>query len=592
MDSPTTSPRAAAGLLNALAGSRDSHFVLQDFWPLAQSLEWELGQMYWDRRGIRAFISDGVPFTTTSDGNLSMRAAELLFCNLEEARQQGTLEPEIWLLELGIGTGLFARFLLDCLRDLCAANGRDYYQRCRFLAADGSARMIADVEELGVLAGHPGRYVLCRVDAARPEEDLARLTANRSAAKPRFRAVFLNYLLDSLPAAVLRIEPGGVSQLCVRTCVGRGVELEDYTRLSREELARRAASSDPAEKAALLDLCKVLYLDCEFRPVDVESLPYSRFIPTEAGPQCRYWPHSYGAIRSLHGLLPWLCDDGFILINDYGFSQPEQVASFHGHQRFAGSTAIGLNFPLLQAACEGVQGCRWFEPAADHARIHARMLARNPGPATEKNFRERFDRRALAWFRQPVELARSCAKEGRTDAAISAYVEALRRQPHNCYLLEEAAWFLSQTNIDCRTGCQLAEAALAQNPISSTLYNVYGDCLFYSKRMEEAHAAYQRALELDPDNVVACCNLIQTHTHYRDYPAALQMVARGLACDRSGKYQDRLLKAQAEVVQCLSRRRQVEAACHAGQLNRTTYQDVLEEAAERQSASGDRGAEG
>ena len=397
--------------------------------------------------------------------------------------------------------------------------------------------------------------------------------------------MFLNYLLDALPAAVLRIQPEQISQLCVRTCVGRGVDLADYTRLSREELARRAASCDPAEKAGLLDFFKVLYLDCGFRPVEVETLPYSRFIPRDGGPGWRYWLHNYGAIRSLHGLLEWLCDDGFIQINDYGFSRPEELASLHGHQRYAGSSAIGINFPLIQAACEGIEGCRCFEPAADHPRIRARLLAKNPGPMTEKVFRERFDRRPLAWFRQPHDLARSCAKEGNTDSAISAYVEALRRQPHNCYLLEEAAWFLSQTNIDCRTGLQLAEAALAKNPISATSYNVYGDCLFHLGRMDEAHAAYGCALELDPDSVVACCNLVQTYTYYRDYPAALRMVAHGLACDRLGEYQDRLLKAQAEVIQALARKRQVEAACHAGQLNRTTYQDVLEEAAQKQAES-------
>ena len=41
--------------------------------------------------------------------------------------------------------------------------------------------------------------------------------------------MFLNYLLDCLPAAVLDLSDDKVEQLCVRTCVARNVKLADYT---------------------------------------------------------------------------------------------------------------------------------------------------------------------------------------------------------------------------------------------------------------------------------------------------------------------------------------------------------------------------
>ena len=46
---------------------------LQDYRPLAESLEWELGQEYLRRRGSLAFIGDHepVPFVVNNDGNLS-----------------------------------------------------------------------------------------------------------------------------------------------------------------------------------------------------------------------------------------------------------------------------------------------------------------------------------------------------------------------------------------------------------------------------------------------------------------------------------------------------------------------------------------
>ena len=62
-------------LLNAQSG-RD---VIQDFVPLAESLEWELGQQYFRERGSKAFTSDAmpVPFVINNDGTLSRHAAEV-----------------------------------------------------------------------------------------------------------------------------------------------------------------------------------------------------------------------------------------------------------------------------------------------------------------------------------------------------------------------------------------------------------------------------------------------------------------------------------------------------------------------------------
>ena len=68
-----------------LTNAQDSRPVVQDFVPLAQSLEWELGQQYLKDRGSKAFISDAspVPFAINNDGNLSRNAAEVFFASLE-----------------------------------------------------------------------------------------------------------------------------------------------------------------------------------------------------------------------------------------------------------------------------------------------------------------------------------------------------------------------------------------------------------------------------------------------------------------------------------------------------------------------------
>jgi hypothetical protein len=121
-----------------LTNAQDSRPVVQDFVPLADSLEWELGQQYLRDRGNKAFISDAspVPFVVNNDGNLLRNAAEVFFTSLLEADKAGDLEPDIHVLELGIGVGLFARFFLDHFEQLCDKHKKDFYERLTYVAAD------------------------------------------------------------------------------------------------------------------------------------------------------------------------------------------------------------------------------------------------------------------------------------------------------------------------------------------------------------------------------------------------------------------------------------------------------------------------
>src|SRR5688572_17238064 len=256
---PSNKGKAAPTSLGeqVLAHAQSGREVVQDFCPLADSLEWELGQEYLRERGNKAFISDAwpVPFVINNDGNLSRHAAEVLFASLLAAEKDGSLtERDIYVLELGIGVGLFARFFLDHFRDLCTSQKKDFYDRLCYIAADRSERMLMDVLRHGVLGNHPGHYCVRLVDAMKPEELLPRDVLFLGHEGKPFRAVFLNYLLDCLPATVLRFDGDDVKQLCVRTCVARNVKLADYTDLTIAMLRERAKSTDQAVRRELLEV--------------------------------------------------------------------------------------------------------------------------------------------------------------------------------------------------------------------------------------------------------------------------------------------------------------------------------------------------
>jgi len=377
-----------------LARAQSGRDIIQDFAPLPESIEWQLGQTYLRDRGSAAFTADAnpVPYVVNNSGELSWNAAEVLFKGLE-ARGEGREGEEIYVLELGIGVGLFARFFLDHFRDLCRTRGRDYYNRLCYVAADRSPRMLLDVARQGILANHAGRYRLRMVDALKVDEclpydvafgcrtDLQSVPESGSDGERdglqirptgnmrRFHAVFLNYLLDCLPAAVLDLGEEEVKQLCVRTCVARRVNLADFTDMSLGMLQERAKSSDPRVRQELLECYGVFASEYEYRPLAMKNeerktnnekpeegkpddtspaIPYLDFAVKFARQHGKRVVHNYGAIQCLERLLGLLHPGGFILMNEYGMTKISEEDDFE-HQRFSQTTAVGLNFPLLKA---------------------------------------------------------------------------------------------------------------------------------------------------------------------------------------------------------------------------------------------------
>jgi hypothetical protein len=90
--------------------------LVEEYEPLAKSLEWQLAGLHWTREGVLPFIDRHVPYLVNNNGRVSADAAALLFASCLES---GARRERISVLELGAGTGLFARYFLDEFRLLC-----------------------------------------------------------------------------------------------------------------------------------------------------------------------------------------------------------------------------------------------------------------------------------------------------------------------------------------------------------------------------------------------------------------------------------------------------------------------------------------
>jgi tetratricopeptide (TPR) repeat protein len=535
--------------------------VVQDFRPLRDSIEWELGQRYWRERGAKAFISDAqpVPYVVNNDGSLSENAAQALFESLTVADRNGNLESDIYVLELGIGVGLFARLFLDSFRALCEEREANYYDRLHYVLGDYSTQMLADACRHGILSEHAGRYVLRQVDATCPERSLRGDPIFTEPSGRPFRAVFLNYLLDCLPATVLRVQEEHVQELCVRTCLARNIKLEEHTQISVEEMAELAGSTDESRRKELLPLFGLFASDYEYRPARVAEIPYADFaVPFASKAGLRSVLHNFGAIQCLERLLDMLVDQGFILLNDYGNVEAAGADDFQ-HQRFSQSTSVGINFPMLAAYFRDGKNARWIEPEEEDASIHARLLAREIAEETIERFRDRFSKSAADWRAEPAARARDCCKRGQFETALSSYQLALERQPRNWALMAEVAQFLTAQCNNPRAGLEMAKAGLALNSsCSAGLWNALGDALYFLGRLEDSERAYERALLVNSADVRARYNLAFIYHQTNHAGRALRIIAEALELDQEGAYRQALLQTQAEVLDQLTKRHQKE----------------------------------
>jgi tetratricopeptide (TPR) repeat protein len=532
----------------ALAGVRVPARVIEEFRPVSESLEWRLSEVHWRRAGVLPFAENEVPFVVNNSGRLSEAAARLLLASCLEASPLAAPQDErpITVLELGAGSGLFALLMLGCFRDLCAEIGRDFYQRLTYIVSDASPATVRQWDERALFATHAG-HVTCMVAGA--------LDPELPGVEP-LRALFCNYVLDVLPAAVVRRGAGGnLEQLCVRAhLVKDPPALPAGAPQSLDEMRALVAAGDDDALARLAPAMGAFEYEVAFRRDGADALPGAAEA-ADASPGAARVRLSVGALRCLARGAERLAPGGFILVNDYGPVTAAEVESFAVTQRFGRTIGSGLNFPWLESELERL-GLRVRKPTGDDARqLHTRLIVRAPSPAIERAFEEQLSEAAHRHIEAPLEEARQHAAAGRRQEALDAYRLALRRNPNDWALAGEVAEFLNGHIADYAAAAELARAALQSNPHYSTwLWNVLGDALHNIGRIPDALQAYLQAERIHPGDPATNLNLAFTYLATGEHARALGAIARGLENDARAIFRDRLLEQQRQILAALSAR--------------------------------------
>jgi tetratricopeptide (TPR) repeat protein len=477
-----------------------------------------------------------------------LQTALVLFAYFE----QQAPHRRIQVLEMGAGTGLFARYFLDSFRDLCQQQDKNYYQRLRYYVTDYSRTTVSQWVERGLFDEHPDQIVLASCDGRSPGE---LLDLNHQVIQLReLDAVFCNYMLDILPCTVVKYNPPQQAlELCIRTRLNKNNQaLQEYTDLSYETIIDMLAYSQRQAREKLLPIFDVLEFETDYRAVNKEIQPYLPVIQ-ELGFSKGRVLLNHGALACLENSLERLQAQGFVLINDYGPVSPDDVESFSPAQRFGSTVANGLNFPLLEKYFQK-SGCVLHTPSGyEQAALQSRLLSKYQQPELTRAFEEQFGLNAQEYYEGALNAAREHQVAGRRKEALEAYNTALVHNHKDWHVVGEIAEFLVLQIQDFRAGVEMAQHAISLNPwYSAWLWNVLGDGLYCLEQFHPAHEAYLQAERIDTKDTRTQLNLAYTYYQSSQYDKALASVAKGLAHDVHSQYRDRLLEKQQQTLAAIS----------------------------------------
>lgn len=539
MNSPTSPPPPPATTRSTLderlhAGPGE-WIALEDFAPLPRCLEWRLSRAFWNVRGPAAFFGGEVPYAAINDGRLSADAARLFaeICGGEPPRP-------LRVLEVGGGSGLFARFFLDELRLRSPA----LYAATTYVWTDASPAMVNSAAEFGVFAEHSGRVHAQVV----PVPGLAALGAEAEAG---FDLIIANYLLDNLPATLLRISNGVTEELEIRATLRADLPATRLGGHTAREWAERLRRGEALE-AELVELYPMFSLECRHRPVDRRVFKFEKLIPESSPAAVLRWSHHEAAWTWLQEVLPHLRPGGGVLVNDYGHFPMKDEKRYDAFQHFGGSLANGLNldelgrFPLMDGAWAVTA------PETDSKQVQSRWIGHAGDQLSAGLFRLVFDGARRDRVMDLLTQAQAAADNGRVEEARWLFWQSRELAPRCWYVYERWALFCLAKLQDYPSALGLAETGLKLHPRHPLLWNAKGDACYELKQFAEAEACYRRTLEINPREIRGRLNLAYVFLETGRCAEVLKIIAEALALDPQGEYREAVLEKQRQVLLRLS----------------------------------------
>ena len=365
-----------AALMQALAGvgadapdgAPGGATTLEAWTPVRDSVIWRFNRLFWQRvadweaaSGRR--FEEALP-SGRSDASSPEAVADAVadfWTLLRELEKKGQLPPEIFALEIGVGSGQRAALWLDRFRVLDEERGTSYYRRLRFLLGDYSLPTLD--RAMAAVAAHRDLVSVIPLDALNPLKTLSFL-------RYKILYVHLTNVYDNLPHdEVVRrdgrlylvetrayLPPDGAARVAgIASCSVAGLPqtIEQLLRVGPEALGDRARG---------VEFWRAVWeaLRLEERLVGLEDVSQVPLPPgldqshledllVDAPDDVRFHL-SRGAAESFVHTVPLLHPRGYLQVQDiFVADMHEYRHGFRGPGKLDGSVVNWVNGALLRA---------------------------------------------------------------------------------------------------------------------------------------------------------------------------------------------------------------------------------------------------
>jgi len=352
--------------------SRDCERVyLEEFQSFRKSIAWEFNRLYWSRlkdweqatgHGYERALPGG-----KSDGNHPEAIADSVaefWALVKELDGKSQLPAEIFILEIGVGTGTRAGLWLDRFRALDQERGTSYYPRLRFLLGDYSLATLD--RSRAAVKNHMDLCSFIALDALDPTKTLSFL-------RHKILHVHSTNTYDNLPDEELVWRDGRIHWVEVRAYIptseaarigaAHGMPASDVAMMVNRLLevgpqclpdrALGVKFWQETWKAVRLEERLVGAMDVAdpslpagLDPVQLEDI-------LQGAPSHLRFHVSSGALESFHNTVPLLHPRGYLQVQDiFVTNLNEYRMGFHGPGKLEGSIVNWVNGALLREVAE------------------------------------------------------------------------------------------------------------------------------------------------------------------------------------------------------------------------------------------------
>jgi hypothetical protein len=360
--------RRALGALGPESADDARRVWLDDWAPVRDSLIWDFNRLFWQRVGDweaasgRSF-EQALP-SGQSDANHAGAVADSVadfWTLLRELDKRGQLPPELFALEIGVGSGTRAARWLDRFRSLDEERSTGYYPRLRFLLGDYSLPTLD--RALAAVAGHRDAVSVLAMDALNPLKTLSFL-------RYKILYIHLTNVYDNLPHDELVRRDGRLYLVQTRAFLREAAAdaIAAAFGMAREGLPRAVRSlldvgpDFMGDRGRGVEFWRAVWdgLRLEERLVGLDDLAQAPLPPgldqshledlLEGAPDDVRFHVSRGAAESFVNTLPLLHPRGYLQVQDIFVTAMDQYRlGFRGPGKLDGSIVTWVNGTLLGA---------------------------------------------------------------------------------------------------------------------------------------------------------------------------------------------------------------------------------------------------